>query len=138
MPSADGTWQVSETSAVCILNSAFCISARDYSHRAKRRARSIRNLHRQRHDKRATCGKPVERRQVLEGREIRRVQNAMRFEESGLTVIDASCVDANRADTFRDKPLRRVRMQTREMELGHGLSAAVRGAQVLRRIRPPA
>ena len=62
----------------------------------------------------------------------------MALEQLGLAVVDARRVEADRTDPASHQQARGVGMEAREVELGHGLLAELRGAHVALAIGPEA
>ena len=112
---------------------------RDYRHCSQRRTRPALDLHRQRNDERPAGRKTIEIRQVLEGRHVALVQDAVRFVHRRLPVVDARRVEADglHSPGFR-KPFRGVGVQTGEMQLRDRRVAALGRAEIPRGVGPEA
>src|SRR5262245_26953663 len=111
--------------------------SRKHSDGAKRRAASAAYFHWQRDDVRASHGQAIERGEILERRDVVRVQLAMRFEQRRWSVIDARRVDADRANLpVGHDPARRIGIQAGEMQAASAFLTSQLGAQVPFRSRP--
>ena len=113
------------------------LSRRKHCDCTQRRAAAALDLHRQRDDERAARRELIEVGEVLEGGDVALVEDAVRFVERRLPVVDARRVDAERLDLARfGEPARRILMQARKVQLRDRRLTALRGAEIARRIRP--
>lgn len=74
------------------------------------------DLHRERNHREVFEGQLIQIGEILEGGDVLVEEDAMAFEESGLPVVNAWRVEANRLDgAVFDEPARRLRVQTGEV-----------------------